>query len=51
MVEDMWPKMALNYELQVTVKQKKLLKNDFEASTNITGSKIKDEETSYSPEY
>lgn len=36
--------MALNYELQVKVKQKIPLKNDFEARTKITGSKTKENE-------
>jgi len=43
--------VALNYELQVTMKQKIPLKNDFEAHTNITGSKTKEKGTSDSSEY
>jgi hypothetical protein len=44
-------KVALNYELQVTMLQKIQLKNGFEARTNITGCKTKEKGTAYSPEY
>jgi hypothetical protein len=51
MVEDVWQEVALNYELQVTRKQKRPLKNNFEARTNITGCKTKEKGNSYPPQY
>jgi hypothetical protein len=50
MVEDVWQEVALNYELQVTMKQKRALKNDFEARKNITGCKTEEKGTSYPPQ-